>query len=250
MNIKYGIASFNRPECKTLNTLINIGINKNDIVIGLNNKNDVNNYKYNDIKIIYNEGDCVAFNRNRLLDYFDNNTFVIILDDDIKHFKIWRNNGSNYGILDTINNKSELEKYLINAFNICIKNNIKTFGTYSNTNTMMISSTIKNKGIYEINKIYQGGFCGFINDKAIRYDEQYKVLDDYELVLRLIKNNKNSIRINNLVADKGTMGKNKGGYFELYKTGIQEKYMKRLKLQYGSMIKIKEDYKGIKLLVR
>lgn len=248
-NIYYGIASYHRLECKTLKTLLDLGIEKENITISLNDINDYNSYKekYKDIRVIYKEGNCVANNRNNLLDNHKIGDKLIVLDDDIISFRRWniKNDNSKYGKLYKIETKQELEQILNECFKETEKIGNNKFGIYAISNTMMIKGTIETQGLYSINKMFQGCFCGFIVDKETRYDNDFRVLDDYELVLRDIKNGKFVLRRNDIVSDTPKMGSSEGGYHDLYKKGIQKEYMIKLFKKYPGMFKIKKDYSGI-----
>lgn len=248
-NIKYGIASYHRPECKTLKTLLELGVNKKDITISLNDINDYDEYskKYSDIRVIYKDGNCVANNRNNLIRNHAVGQKLIILDDDIISFRKWTldNSTSKCGKLVKIQSKDELEEILEECFNETIKVGNNKFGIYAISNTMLIKGTIETQGKYSVNKMFQGCFCGLIVDGKTYYDDNFRVLDDYELVLRDIKQNKFILRRNDLVADTPKMGAVKGGYYELYKKGIQKEYMIKLLKKYPGMFKIKKDYGGI-----
>lgn len=247
--IKYGIASYHRPECKTLKTLLKLGIDKSNITISLNDINDYNTYKelYKDIRVIYKEGNCVANNRNNLLENHNVGDKLIILDDDITSFRRWlpNNENSKYGKLHKIETKEELEEILEDCFKETQKLGNNKFGIYAISNTMMIKGTIETQGLYSINKMFQGCFCGFIVDENTRYDNDFRVLDDYELVLRDIKQGKYVLRRNDLVSDTPKMGSSSGGYYNLYRQGIQKQYMLKLAEKYPGMFNIKKDYGGI-----
>lgn len=248
-NIYYGIASYHRPECRTLQTLLKLGVDKENITISLNDKDDYEEYKerYKDIRVIYREGNCVAHNRNNLLDNHNIGDKLIILDDDVTCFRRWtpENENSQYGKLITIKTKEELEDILEDCFKETEKIGNNKFGIYAISNTMMIKNTIESQGLYSINKMFQGCFCGFIVDKESRYDGEFRVLDDYELVLRDIKDGKFILRRNDLLSETPKMGSSKGGYFDLYKQGVQKEYMLKLLKKYPGMFKIKKDYSGI-----
>lgn len=249
--IYYGIAGYHRPECKTYHTLIKMGIPKERIVISLNDKEDYEEYKkiYKDeVKIIYKKGNNVACNRNNIINNFPKGSYVMVLDDDIISFKKWDNSNdlSKYGKLRILN-AAELESILYDCFKETEKINNNLFGTYAIPNTMMIKETIKSQGLYSVNKMFQGGSCGFIVDKDNRYDESMLLLDDYEIILRNISEGKNILRRNDLIAVTPKMGTTKGGYYDIYKQGKQKEYLIKLKEKYPNMITIKKDYSGIVL---
>lgn len=246
--IYYGIAGYHRPECKTYQTLVKLGIPKDQIVISLNDENDFEEYnkRYGkETTVIYKKGNNVACNRNNILNWFPTGTYVMVLDDDISSFKGWKQEGeSKYGKLVNLDRES-LENVLLQSFEETLKVKSNMFGTYAIANTMMIKSTIETQGIYSINKMFQGGSCGFIIDKEHRYNENMLLLDDYEIVLKNIKEGNIVLRRNDIVAITPKMGSSKGGYFDIYKLGKQKEYILKLKQMYPNMITIKKDYSGI-----
>ena len=245
--IYYGITSYHRPECRTLKTLLDMGIDKERIVISLNDEEDFKEYhkRYPDIKIITKKGNSAASNRNNLLNYFQKGTFLIILDDDLINYKKWEPDltTSKYGKLVNIN-AEEFEAVLYDCYKNIKDVDGEFFGIYQISNTMMISSTIKGNGIYDVNKIFQGGTFGFIVGDE-RFDENFPVLDDYALILKNISQGKIVLRRNDLVATKPKNETNKGGCYELYKSGKKEEALNKLKKMYPNLIQIKKDYSGI-----
>lgn len=245
--IYYGIASYHRPNCPTLKTLLEIGIPKENIVISLNDENDYKEYKEryaNEVKVIYKYGTNVACNRNNILNYFNNGDYVMVLDDDIKSIKKYVMNESKYGKLVRLE-REELEIMLLEAFEEAKKINSSFFGTYAIDNTMMLKSTITGQGLYSINKMFQGGSTGFIVDEETRYDESMLLLDDYEIILNNIKKGKYVPRRNDIVFCTPKMGSSEGGYFDIYKQGKQKEYLIKLSKKYPGWFKIKKDYSGI-----
>ena len=247
--IYYGIAGYHRPECKTYHTLIKMGIPKERIVISLNDKEDYEKYKElydKEVTVIYKEGTNVACNRNNIINHFPIGTYVMVLDDDIASFKLWVNDTttSKYGRLVSINAK-ELEDVLYDCFKQTEGAGSNMFGTYAISNTMMIKGTIESQGVYSINKMFQGGSCGFIVDEKHRYDETMLLLDDYEIILKNITEGNIILRRNDLVAITPKMGSTKGGYFDIYKQGKQKEYAIKLKNKYPNLITLKKDYSGV-----
>ena len=246
--IYYGIAGYHRPECKTYHTLVKLGIPKDQIVISLNDEIDYKTYKElygNEVEVIYRKGNNVACNRNNILDHFPLDSYVMVLDDDIASFKTWIPEGnSKYGKLVNLTRK-ELEEKLLDAFKQTESARGNMFGTYAIANTMMIKGTIETQGVYSINKMFQGGSCGFIKDDHHRYNEDMLLLDDYEIVLRNIKEGNIVLRRNDIVAVTPKMGSTKGGYFDIYKLGKQKEYILKLKAMYPDMITVKKDYSGV-----
>lgn len=246
--IYYGIAGYHRPECKTYHTLVKMGIPKDQIVISLNDEEDYKTYKElygNETTVIYKKGNNVACNRNNILNHFPVGTYVMVLDDDISSFKtIEKSKTSKYGKLVTMDRK-ELEDRLYDAFKTTLQVKGNMFGTYAIANTMMIKGTLETQGLYSVNKMFQGGSCGFIVDETHRYKEEMLLLDDYEIVLRNIKEGNYTLRRNDIVAVTPKMGSSKGGYYDIYKLGKQKEYILKLKEMYPDMITVKKDYSGV-----
>lgn len=247
-NIYYGIAGYHRPECKTYHTLVKLGVPKERIVISLNDEEDYKQYSKiygEEVAVIYKNGNNVACNRNNILNHFPVGSYVMVLDDDISDFKTWKKEGnSKYGKMVHLSIK-ELEDKLLDAFEQTKRIGGNMFGTYAIANTMVIKSTIETQGTYSYNKIFQGGSCGFIVDNIHRYNDSLLLLDDYEIVLRNIKEGNIVLRRNDIVAITPKMGTSKGGYFDIYKLGKQKEYLIKLKSMYPNMITIKKDYSGI-----
>lgn len=241
--MKYGISSYHRPECETYKTLKSLGINDDDIIICVNDEEDYKTYLYPNV--IYTEGDCVACNRNHLLTII--NEPIVLLDDDIKCFKRLTKKNTKSGVgFEKIQTKNLFEKIILECFEAMKKYHAITFGVYSLENAEWAHASILREGIFSRNKLYQGGCCGFCECKKM-YDEEFKVLDDYELILRSIRQKNIVLRRNDVVASKGKMGGNKGGYYSLYKMGIQRQYGEKLVMKYHDLILSNEDYSRFQL---
>lgn len=247
-NIFYGIASYHRLECKTLSTLTKLGIPSNRIVVSLNDEQDYKEYsrRYGKtVKVIYRPGNCVANNRNNLLEHFPAGAHVVILDDDIRGFKKYRANGEPLGKLWPIETGAELEKMIAESFEVAELEGIPFFGFYSSENLHMLLTGNFKDGVYSKDRIYQGGFCGFVIDDNWRYNNSYRVLDDYEILMRLWAKGGHTFRRNDCVAVKPKMASCKGGYYDLYQRGIQKKFMIKLLQDYPGAFTVKKDFSGL-----
>lgn len=238
--MRYGISSYHRPSCKTYKTLIDIGANPNDITICVNDDKDYEKYSKLYPNVIYVDGNCVATNRNHLLSISDGE--VVLLDDDIRSFKrlVSKNTKSGVG-WQKINDINELENIIKECFDALEETGAVTFGVYSMENAEWALESVIRDGKYSYNKLYQGGFCGF-RTPVREYDESFRVLDDYELVLRLISQGKLSLRRNDLIASKNGMGNDEGGYYNLYRQGIQQFFGRKLVMKYPDLIKANKDF--------
>lgn len=241
-NIYYAIASYHRPKCKTYYALKECGIEDERIVISLNDSNDYKAYRQNlgsRARIILREGMYVSFNRNTCLNQFEDGSKILLLDDDIRSFQKWHEcSETKCGRLINLTNNFEREVKKI--FDFMQKNGINYAGVISTDNKMNISKLNRTGEQYSYNTLLQGGFNFIIKNKKIAYDEKMKILDDYELCLRLIRQGEIIARNNTIIANKARMGKEKGGYYEIYKTtNLQKQYLNLLKRKYDDMVTIR-----------
>lgn len=241
-NIYYAIASYHRPKCKTYHALKECGIEDERIVISLNDSNDYKAYRQNlgsRARIILREVMYVSFNRNTCLNQFEDGSKILLLDDDIRSFQKW------YECSETkcgrlINLTNNFEREVKKIFDFMQKNGINYAGVISTDNKMNISKLNRTGEQYSYNTLLQGGFNFIIKNNKIVYDEKMKILDDYELCLRLIRQGEIIVRNNTIIANKARMGKEKGGYYEIYKTtNLQKQYLNLLKRKYDDMVTIR-----------
>lgn len=246
MEITYGIACYHRPECKTLHTLLKAEIPKDRILIAVNCAEDYETYskKYGrDFEILYKPKKNVAGNRNNMLERMSGK--IVLLDDDIVAFKRYERSNGKYGkFVDAC--AEEFEKMLADCFAKAEETKSVLFGFASSGNPMNAAQYFDNHHRYSVNGNFQGGFCGY-PDTALRHDESYDVLDDYELNLRILAEGKNILRRNDWMADKGKMAGNSGGCKELYDSGAQHRCMRRLEKQWGFLFTTAKQDKGIRV---
>lgn len=238
-NIYYGITSYHRPECITLNMLLKMGIPKERIIITLNDPNDYDTYMklYGDTcKVILRAGDNDSFNRNTVLNSFKTGDRVCLLDDDLISIKklVPKNNKVGFGFRK-IETRAELEAMLDECFNECEKVGSRFFGFYQVSNNGWMKNAIDKDGIWSNKKLFQGGFWGFINSD-LRFDESYFLQGDYEIILRQIVEDRNIIRRNDVVAEKKPNAITEGGCNDLYRQGVQQKMQDKLMEQYPGMV--------------
>ena len=241
-NIYYAISSYHRPKCKTYHALKECGIEDERIVVCLNDSNDYKAYRQNlgsRARIILREGMYVSFNRNTCLNQFEDGSKILLLDDDIRSFQKWHEcSETKCGRLINLTNNFECEVKKI--FDFMQKSGINYAGVISTDNKMNISKLNRTGEQYSYNTLLQGGFNFIIKNNKIVYDEKMKILDDYELCLRLIRQGYIIARNNTIIANKARMGKEKGGYYEIYKTtNLQKQYLNLLKRKYDDMVTIR-----------
>ena len=220
----FAIPSYKRSEKQTtLEYLISMGVSKEQIYISTQTKEDFEIYsqKYGEkANIIFNNGSCVADNRNNILNNFSNNTEIVMLDYDLSFIgKL-----SNKKIVPF--EKEELFSFLRDAFDYTKKNNALIWTGYPVENGYFMKPTIdkKNFGV--------GCIMGIINSKY-RFNREYKIKEDFEICLHTIKDGYNCIRFNFIHA-KGKH-KTKGGCFDDWKD--DERCTNNILLEYSSLIK-------------
>lgn len=213
--MKFGIASYHRPECKAVKTLLNYGICREDIIISTQTQEDYEEYKNkHDVEVIYSDKDCAGGNRNTILQTLQEP--VVLLDDDITNFSAY--DGQSFKIADIVL-KDEIDKMIV----ICNKNKVAVAGISPSTNAIV------RKGRAEVDflALLQGTFL-LVIDTDIRFNEKWKMVEDYELALNVISSGKNTARFNDLCANKPKNGSNKGGMHERYERGELKYWIEKL----------------------
>lgn len=219
--IIFGIPSYHRPDCTTYKYLLGLGIRNDNIIIGLNDPKDYKEYKRKHPKanFIINKGNSASFNRNRLLDHI--NKQCVLLDDDIRTIrKNKKSSTSKYGKLKDLQS-SEILPLFQSLFDYTEKCNGKIFGVCATDNTMTMKSRLDTWGLYTPDVVIQGTIMGIV-DKELRFDEDFLMVEDYELSCRIIKSGSHTIRRNDLCAMKPKNGTNTGGLHERYENGELE----------------------------
>ena len=215
----YGIASYKRPECRTVKTLIEAGVAKGNIIVSTQTENDYAEYKAKlPCEVIYEAGDSAAKNRNTLLNYAKER--IILLDDDIVSFHRFTDGKWKK---DTEGGLESLEAMFYTAET----NRCCAFGVSPNSNGIIT----RNRYEYDINVLLQGTVIGVL-DNSIRFNEKWKMIEDYELSLRLMRNGKTIIRGNYICAGKPKNGTNEGGLHERYASGQLRHWIEALERTY------------------
>ena len=117
---KYWIPSSNRwNNVSTIDYLVSIGVNTKDIRLLVSESQfDKYNKKYPEITEILKEQDTDNMGkiRNAIVDRFDFSNINVMLDDDIRNFVLWENDGSKYGVRHRIKDikvwQAEYEKII------------------------------------------------------------------------------------------------------------------------------------------
>lgn len=118
--ILYGISSYHRPQCRTAQTLLDMGIPADSILIHLNAEEDIPAYEAvwgGAVELRYAKGNCVACNRNGLIRAAHGGELVL-LDDDVKSFKKLNPNRGKYGAWEKLSG-DELNAIVHETFEKC-----------------------------------------------------------------------------------------------------------------------------------
>lgn len=127
--------------------------------------------------------------RNFILDYFDVNDKIIMMDDDIKkvgRFLIFNNKTKAESLTGT-----EFYRHLVNGFNIAEKHNAFLFGVAPTTNTLNFRNQTS------VATFVNGPCMGIVVSK-LRFDEKCMNKGDYDFTLQHIKKGKLTFRLDYL----------------------------------------------------
>lgn len=214
---KYWIPSSNRwDSVSTVDYLVSIGVNIKDIrLLVPESQFDKYNEKYPDITEVLEEQKSKNMGkiRNAVVDRFDFNDINVMLDDDIRHFVLWKNDGSKYGVRYRIKDikvwQAEYEK-IIEEVDL---NLIPCIGQMAGDSNFLFSGAKKSPYNY-LGLI--PGVAMVILDPDFRFEEVAFFEDTYTS-LKYIKQGKAMLKIRYLgVSVKAT---------QLFKGGIE--YEKR-----------------------
>ncbi len=165
VNYKLIIPSYKRPDTlikKTLKSIYKTDIVKNIYVFVADDeelieyKNKLKSYK--DIKIIKGVRG-IPNQRNFIQKYFDDNEYLVFLDDDLARIKGLDKNNK---IVDA----TKLNDFVVTAFEQTEKIGFKMWGVNSNTSIFEMKQKLSAGLIYIV-----GNFYGLINNKEILVDE-------------------------------------------------------------------------------
>lgn len=229
----FAIASYHRPECRTVRTLLEAGVSKNDIVVALQDEADIPLYKanYPGIRFIYRKADCAAANRNTLLDEIKERP-ICLLDDDIVSFCYRFENR-----MFRTDTKKSLD--IIFDFSKKIAGNNCSLAGISPTNNNILA---KNRPEISVDNLLQGSVLIFFTPD-LRFDERFKMVEDYELSLRVIYSGQHLLRENYVCANKPKNGTNAGGLHDRYARGELPFWLNILHKKYP-MFKVNKNKTG------
>ena len=230
INYVVAVPSYKRYEIlrdKTLKLLKSKNINSKSIYIFVANNEEkilyekvLDKSKYN--KIVVGEKG-LENQRNFISSYFDENQFIIQIDDDINDLMIIKDSKNHIREKHILVKLKNLDKFIKNAYMLMKKHNIYLFGIYPIDNPYFMSNRISTKL-----KLVVGGFFGMINRKSDKFKLDIDEKDDVLLTLLHYKEDGRILRFNN-VCFKTTYYKGPGGMQE-HKKNRKEETLKSAKL--------------------
>lgn len=230
--MKYGIASYHRPECKTVATLLKEGVKPSEIIISTQTLEDYEQYRQRwssmGVEVIYREVSNAAGNRNTILLYCPERP-IVLFDDDITSFAIG-NKKENFRKRESGEALERIQQIATLDYDL--------IGCSESTSNL----NMQKRPMVSTNVLLQGSFL-IIKNSWIRFNESYKCLDDYELTLRALRNGLRVARYNYFATNKPKNGTNKGGCYEQYANGEHRKVLWLLQNEYSNF-KVNKDYTG------
>lgn len=203
MDYQIAIPSYKRPETiknKTLKLLMDHNIDKNKITIFVADNDEEKIYKQslgNEYKIVVGVH-TIGNQRNFIERYYNENTKVVMFDDDLDG--VFIKNENNLDPIDNIEND-----LIINGFNECIKNNSYVFGVYAAANAYFMLNRIYTKLCY-----IPGGVFGVIIQHDDFLQRKTNHGEDYEYSIRQYIKNKIVVRFD-YITIKSKFFKEQGG---------------------------------------
>ena len=203
MDYQIAIPSYKRPETiknKTLKLLMDHNIDKNKITIFVADNDEEKIYKQslsNEYKIVVGVH-TIGNQRNFIERYYNENTKVVMFDDDLDG--VFIKNENNLDPIDNIEND-----LIINGFNECIKNNSYVFGVYAAANAYFMLNRIYTKLCY-----IPGGVFGVIIQHDNFLQRKTNHGEDYEYSIRQYIKNKIVVRFD-YITIKSKFFKEQGG---------------------------------------
>lgn len=241
MDFVFGIPSYKRAEKQTTLSYLNrLGYIRGDIYISTQTEEDYHLYsaKYGDkATILYRPGNCVADNRNAILEELKDKTCILFLDDDISGIGVLAKEGkrSEGGKYVRLQSKEQLDAIVLNCFNIAKKVNSPIWDVSFFDNPLFSKKIIREK------QIFIGTMFGMFNN-GLRFNREYKVKEDFELCCRVISSGKSCIRYDNICV--WASHKTKGGCQSEWDNNESERCSRKLIFEYPDIVREHPTRKG------
>lgn len=225
-DIIYCIPTYRRESLPTLDLLRSAGVERERILVSTQTQEDfaVIRARYSQhCTPIYREGKCVGDNRNNLMEYCKEkgHSKLVMLDDDIKSIDIVS------GKKNRPLTSQELEPTFAYCFAQAGRNNAPLWGLYPVNNAFFQRPRVLRRSILI------GTVMG-ITDNTLRYDETFRIKEDYELCCRVMAQGRNVLRFDMLSANAAH--KSKGGCEEEWNKHSKVVYAHLLAERYPTLI--------------
>jgi len=196
VNYVVAIPTYNRHEVlanKSLNTLIEGGVNKNKIFLFVANKEQYKLYEAAIPKDMYNEivigKKGITNQRKFIAKYFPEGQYVVSLDDDVEQFEILKG-----GKLAKLKN---VDEFFIEAYQLLKKEKLFLWGIYPVRNPFFMYKNATTDLRFII-----GVTFGFItrHNKKLEPSIKAETKEDYEQTILYYKMDGGVLRFNNITA--------------------------------------------------
>ncbi len=226
--IVYCIPTYKREKLPTLDLLRVARIGPKRIIVSTQTEEDcakISKIYEGCCTVIYAPGSCVGDNRNNLMEYCERNGYhkIVMLDDDIKSIDILS------GKQNRPLTPQELESTLSYCFAQAERNNAPMWGMYPVNNAFF-------QRVRTLRRSILIGTVMGITDNTLRYDETFRVKEDYELCCRVMAQGRNCLRFDVLSANAAH--KSSGGCEGEWNKTSRRIYAHLLKEKYPELIEL------------
>ena len=234
---------------KTMNVLKDYKINPKQIYIFVANQEEKNNYEsllnskdYNKI-VIGKPG--IQHIRNFMAEYFDENQYIVYMDDDISKINICKNKVKPF---DKKNNKLEklpnLDKFIKDCFKTSEQKKMYNWGVYPVDNPYFMKPTTNNKDDYVSTnlKFLIGYLTGVKNNKKAEI-RTIGDKEDYERTIKYYLKDGGVLRYNNICCNTKCY-KEPGGIQATRKKEDSLRNAMKLMKDYPNLVRINNSRKS------
>lgn len=167
--------------------------------------------------------------RNFILDYFKGED-VLFIDDDVRECGMFQK-GMRINLRD-ITNSDILESEFERVFDICRGLDFKIWGAESG------GSKFANHPLnpFSFRGVINGSLMGIVNDGEYRFDEEFEVKEDYEIMLRHYMDKGGVLKCRHFYW-RNYHWNNEGGCVDYRTDKLEEKCIGMLEQKYPGMIK-------------
>lgn len=230
--MKILIPSYKRcGSVSTLDLLSGDLFGSNDIIIATQTQSDFDAYSkaYKDrATIIYREGHCVGDNRNTLLQFCQRHGIkrAVMLDDDVSSVRFV--NGSR------ATTPEQVHSLFTRCFAVAEKLDAPLWGCYWVANNLFMKKSVTIA-------LLVGTCMGFL-DTNLQFNSKYRIKEDAELSLRLLRQGRKVIRFNSFAMVARYRAR--GGCFDDWQaTPTADKYAEMLLAEYPDLCEVDKRYK-------